>query len=609
MVGCPFHSRVHRGGGGASTSRQIGTATTGAGGDAAGRLATSALTPSPTTRRSVTTSSGGNRSGASDAATRKSSGNSSSSSRNATSVHAVTPAPLAVPPPATHLNASSLAALAALSAPSGGDAAIGADLTSRYTRERRSSVVAIGLSCHTAPVAMRERLAVPEDKWPAAVRQLASYPHIEEAGILSTCNRLELYAVAYSWHRGVREMEAWLAETAGVPLEELRPYLFLLRDRDAVRHLLKVSGGLDSLVLGEGQILAQVKNVARLGENHDAFGRQLTGLFQQAIVAGKRVRTETGIASGAVSVSSAAAELAAIKLPGGGNAEAEGGGGANCFDGVRVLIIGAGKMARLLVKHLVAKGCTSMTVVNRSAGRVEELMRDFPEANIVPALLPDMMRAVSESDVIFTAASSETPILTAADVASMPEASDAAGGVRRFFDIAVPRNVAADVEDVAGAACFNVDDLREVVEANKDARDRAAQDAKQILEDERCNFESWRDSLQTVPTIKKLRSKAESIRVGELDKASAKIGDLSPKQRKVLEEMSRSIVNKLLHGPMQALRTSGTDSSEVNTTLDNMYALERMFDLQKEVSGPAAKAIAAAAAKRKGGSKGGGNGM
>ena len=112
-----------------------------------------------------------------------------------------------------------------------------------------------------------------------------------------------------------------------------------------------------------------------------------------------------------------------------------------------------------------------------------------------------------------------------------------------------------------------------------------------------------------MPTIKKLRSKAESIRAGELDKASAKIGDLSPKQRKVLEEMSRSIVNKLLHGPMQALRTSGTDSSEVNTTLDNMYALERMFDLQKEVSGPAAKAIAAAAAKRKGGSKGGGNGM
>lgn len=275
------------------------------------------------------------------------------------------------------------------------------------------------------------------------------------------------------------------------------------------------------------------------------------------------------------------------------------GAAANVFDGVRVLIVGAGKMARLLVKHLVSKGCTSMTIVNRSSARIEELMADFPEANIVPALLPDMLRVVAESDIVFTAASSEDPIICAADVAGMPAASPAAGGVRRFFDIAVPRNVAADVEGVEQTASFNVDDLREVVEANKGARDRAAQEAKQILEDERRNFEGWRASLETVPTIKKLRSKAESIRVGELDKAVAKIGELSPKQRKVLEEMSRSIVNKLLHGPMQALRTTGTDSTEVNTTLDNMYALERMFDLEKEMSGPAAKAIAAAAAAKR----------
>merc|ERR1719159_2139031 len=143
---------------------------------------------------------------------------------------------------------------------------VGSDIAKRYTRERRSSIISIGLSVHTAPVEMREKLAVPEDRWEDAVRQLTSYPHIEEAGILSTCNRLELYAVAYSWNRGVREIEEWLAQSGGFELDDLRPYLFLLRDRDAVQHLLRVSGGLDSLVLGEGQILAQVKNVARLGE-------------------------------------------------------------------------------------------------------------------------------------------------------------------------------------------------------------------------------------------------------------------------------------------------------------------------------------------------------
>lgn len=453
----------------------------------------------------------------------------------------------------------------------------------RYTRERRSSVIGIGLSIHTAPVSMRERLAVPEEHWKSAIKQLTSYPHIEEAGILSTCNRLELYCVAYSWHRGVREVEDWLAKRGGFELEELRPYLFLLRDRDAVQHLLRVSGGLDSLVLGEGQILAQVKNVARLGENADGFGRQLSNLFQQAIIAGKRVRTETSIASGAVSVSSAAAELAQLKLPG------------NTFEGAKVLIVGAGKMSRLLVKHLLSKGCVNMTIVNRSTERIEELAAEFPEVNITRKLLNDLFECIEKANVIFTAASTDYPIISAEHIVGM----ESEGKVRRFFDIAVPRNVDFDVNSLNSAVLYNVDDLREVVEANKEARSNAADAAKHILEEERSTFESWRDSLETVPTIKKLRSKAESIRAVELEKAMAKIGtDLNSKQRKVLEEMSRSIVNKLLHGPMQSLRTNGNDSVEVNETLDNMYALERMFDLHKELAGPAAKALADAQHKK-----------
>jgi glutamyl-tRNA reductase len=418
-----------------------------------------------------------------------------------------------------------------------------------YASEAKSSIVSIGLSIHTCPVEVREKMAVPEDKWEEAIAELCSYPHVEEAGILSTCNRMEIYVVALSWHRGVREVEEWMSKYSGVPLEELRPHMFLLRDQDATSHLLKVSGGLDSVVMGEGQILAQVKNVFALGENVDGFGRHLSGLFKAAITAGKRVRSETSIASGAVSVSSAAAELVQMKLPGGN------------FDGCRVMIVGAGTMSRLLV---------------------EELMADFPEANIKLALMDDFLAQAEKHDVIFTAASTGV-IITKADLANMAPANASVGGSRRLVDIAVPRNVDADCGDDENTILYNVDDLKELVELNKDKRERAADEARELLTHEQAQFEAWRDSLETVPTIKRLRNKAEIIRAAELEKAILKLGDgLTKKQMKAVEELSRGIVNKLLHGPMQALRSDGTDPSEVSQTLVNMHALETMFDLKDQ---------------------------
>ena len=437
-----------------------------------------------------------------------------------------------------------------------------------YASEAKSSIVSIGLSIHTCPVEVREKMAVPEDKWEDAIKQLTSFPHVEEAGILSTCNRMEIYVVALSWHRGVREVEEWMSQYSGIPLDELREHLFLLRDQDATSHLLKVSGGLDSVVMGEGQILAQVKNVFALGENVEGFGRHLSGLFKAAITAGKRVRSETSIASGAVSVSSAAAELVQMKLP------------SNSFDGCRVMIVGAGTMSRLLVKHLVSKRCTEMTIVNRSAGRVEELAADFPEANIKLALMDEFLPLAAEHDVIFTAASTGV-IISKDDLASMPVASACVDGKRRLVDIAVPRNVDADCGDDANTIAYNVDDLKELVEANKEARERAADEARELLAQEQAGFEAWRDSLETVPTIKRLRGKAETIRATELEKAMGKLGDgLTKKQMKAVEELSRGSVNKLLHGPMQALRSDGTDPAQVSQTLVNMHALEDMFDLK-----------------------------
>lgn len=437
--------------------------------------------------------------------------------------------------------------------------------------EKKSSIVSIGVSVDTCPVEMREKLSVPQDEWPQAIKELCAYPHIEEAAVLSTCNRFEVYVVAVSWHRGVREVEDWLSQSSGVDLEELREHLFLLRDGDATSHVLRVSAGLDSLVLGEGQILSQVKSVFEVGQNADGFGRHLGGLFKAAITAGKRVRSETKIASGAVSVSSAAAELCQMKLPTGD------------YNDARILIVGAGKMSRLLVKHLASKGCKKMRILNRSLPRAEELKNDFPDCDIEIGLMDELIEATENSDVVFVASSSDEPVLAKKDLETLAPASDKVGGMRRLFDISVPRNVDADVNELEGShRVFNVDDLREVVEANKGARARAADEARTLLTEEQANFEAWRDSLETVPTIKRLRGKAEDIRSMELEKALKKMGDLDKKQRKAVEDLSRGIVNKLLHGPMQSMRSDGTDARQVSQTLVNMHALERMFDLSPQ---------------------------
>ncbi|KAL6773985.1 GLTR1 [Auxenochlorella protothecoides x Auxenochlorella symbiontica] len=475
--------------------------------------------------------------------------------------------------PASHLQ-SSQRALQMLKATKG---------LNRYAMEKKSSIIAIGLTIHSAPVELREKLAVPEAEWPRAIAELCSYPHIEEAAVLSTCNRLEIYLVGLSFHRGVREVEDWLSRASGVPLADLRPHLFLLRDRDATGHLLRVSAGLDSLVLGEGQILSQVKQVYKVGQACPGFGRHLNGLFKQAVTAGKRVRTETSISAGAVSVSSAAAELAALKLPAPG------------LPAARVCIVGAGKMSRLLVKHLASKGCGRVTLLNRSLARAEALAAEFPDVEFQLGLMPTLRDAVAAADLVFTASGSEEVLVGRELLEGLPPAP--LDGVRRFVDISVPRNVAGDLTPARDAAeVFNVDHLREVVAANSAGRARAAAEAEELLTGEQAAFEAWRDSLETVPTIKALRSKAEAIRALELEKTLARLGEgMTNKQKKAVEDLTKSIVNKLLHGPMTALRCDGADPGAVSQTLANMEALERMFDLAASTQ----EAILAAAAARK----------
>lgn len=429
----------------------------------------------------------------------------------------------------------------------------------------------IGLSIHTSPVEMREKLAIPEAEWSRAIDELCNLNHIEEAAILSTCNRMEIYVVALSQHRGVREVTEWMSKKSGVPVPEICKHRFLLYNKDATQHLFEVSAGLDSLVLGEGQILSQVKQVVKVGQGVAGFGRNISGLFKHAITVGKRVRTETNIAAGAVSVSSAAVELALMKLPESSHATA------------RMLVVGAGKMGKLVIKHLVAKGCTNLTVVNRSEAKVAAIQQEMPkdvEVRVTFKPLEELLPSASESDVIFTSTSSETPLFLKHHVLGLTPKKP-----RMFVDISVPRNVADCVRQLDATRVFNVDDLKEVVAANKEDRLRKAADAQAIIEEESRQFEAWRDSLETVPTIKKLRAYAERIRAGEVDKCLSKMGeDVTKKARKAVDDLSRGIVNKILHGPMQHLRCDGSDCRTLSETLENMHALNRMFDLDVGVS-------------------------
>jgi glutamyl-tRNA reductase len=423
------------------------------------------------------------------------------------------------------------------------------------------NILVVGLSHKTAAVEIREKLSIQEAKIEEAIEQLRSYPHIEEVAILSTCNRLEIYAVASETEQGVRAITQFLAERGQIPLNNLRRHLFTLLHEDALRHVLRVAAGLESLVLGEGQILAQIKNTHKLAQKYNGLGRLLDRLFKQAISAGKRVRTETNIGTGAVSISSAAVELACIKV--------------EDIASKSICIIGAGKMSRLLVQHLVAKGAKKIAIVNRSHTRAQELASQFADAGLELFTLTEMMVTIASSDLIFTSTGATEPILNRSklEAAIVPQQS------LMLFDISVPRNVHADVNEMDNIHAYNVDDLKAVVAANQESRRQMAQEAEVLLEEELEAFIVWWRSLETVPTISCLRSKMEDIRSQELEKALSRLGsEFADKHQEVIEALTRGIVNKILHEPMVQLRAE----QDIEARRRCLQSLQMLFNLETE---------------------------
>ncbi|MBD1851483.1 glutamyl-tRNA reductase [Leptolyngbya sp. FACHB-711] len=428
------------------------------------------------------------------------------------------------------------------------------------------NIVVVGLSHRTAPVEVREKLSIPTPQMEAAIAHLRSFPHIEEATILSTCNRLEVYVVTSETEQGVREVMQFLSEHGKIPVSQLRPYLFILLHDDAVMHLMRVSAGLDSLVLGEGQILAQVKHTQKTGQQYNGIGRILNRLFNQAITAGKRVRTETSIGTGAVSISSAAVELAQIKV--------------QHLPTCRVAVLGAGKMSRLVVQHLLSKGATQISIVNRSLDSAKELAQQFKEASIRLHLLDEMMQVLANSDLVFTATAATEPLI---DRAKLEATLDPLRGLK-LFDISVPRNVDADVNDLAHVQVFNVDDLKAVVAQNQESRRQMALEAENILDEEVAAFDLWWRSLETVATISELRDKVEAIRAQELEKALSRLGsEFAEKHQEVIEALTRGIVNKILHDPMVQLRAQ----QDIDARRRAMQTLRSLFNLEEPASNKA----------------------
>jgi glutamyl-tRNA reductase len=394
-----------------------------------------------------------------------------------------------------------------------------------------------GMTHRTAPVEVREALALEEDKLREVLAALGTAGPAAELMILSTCNRVEVYGVADAPGEARAAAFRALGAHRGVTLAAVEVHVVTATQEEAVRHAFRVAASLDSLVVGEPQILGQVKDAFALAQACRTVGPVLSALMSQAFSVANRVRTETEVGRLAVSVSSTAVELAR-KIFG-------------SLEGKGVLLLGAGEMAEHAARLLMEAGAAPLYVANRTAARARDLAEALAGTAVAMSDVPAVMARV---DVVIAATAAPEPVVRVADA----RAATHARGARPLFliDLGVPRNVDAAVNDLDGVFCYDVDDLQQVVEANLRERQREAQRAEFLVEREVTKFLARLRDVEVVPTIVSLRERLEAIRRGELDKALARLPGASEDTRQVLEALSQSIVNKVLHTPIEKLRDS-----------------------------------------------------
>jgi glutamyl-tRNA reductase len=419
------------------------------------------------------------------------------------------------------------------------------------------TIIVVGLSHKTAPVEVREMVAIPPSRMRDALHRLCAYHGIKEAIVLSTCNRVEVYAVVGEVETGFAQVQSFLADTHfSLSAEQLTPHLYWYEADRAILHLFRVAASLDSMIVGEPQILGQVKEAFEVALGHRASGVILNKLARKAITVAKRVRTETKIANTAVSVSSAAVELARKIF-------------FNLGDKT-VLLVGAGEMAKLAARHLISHGVQRVRITTRDPRNALDLAKRF---NGVPVPFDDFRSELAEADIVLCSTGAPHYLIRAEDVQR---------AVRQrmnrpifLIDISVPRNIDPAVKDVDNAFLFDIDDLETRVGENRDERMREAAKAEHMVETEVQGVVQWLKSLEVTPTIVALRQRAEEIKRLELDRALGRLANLSEQDRAVVESLAAAVVNKLLHNPLVTLKSEATSGAG----LQYIEAARRLFNL------------------------------
>ena len=399
-----------------------------------------------------------------------------------------------------------------------------------------------GLSHRNAPVELREQLAVDEDKLRELLRDVAASGVVREAIILSTCNRVEVYAVAEVPGEARAATFRQLCRHRGVETAAVEAALYTYAEGDAVRHAFRVASSLDSMVIGEPQILGQVKDAFALAQSCEAVGPALHSLFTQAFAVAKKVRTETDIARHAVSVSFAAVELAKKIFAG--------------LEGKAVLLVGAGKMSELAARHLVEQGVFPVYVTNRTWARAQEMARALSGTAVPFDELPTALGAV---DIVITSTGAPEPVVRRDMVQRVMHGRR--GRPLFFIDIAVPRDVEGTVDTLDDVYYYDIDDLKQVVDANLRERVREAHRAETLIDREVAKFLAKQGDVEVIPTIVSLRERLEAIRTGEVKRTLSRLPNATPETREAIEALSSAIVNKILHAPITKLRESSRAGS------------------------------------------------
>lgn len=406
----------------------------------------------------------------------------------------------------------------------------------------------VGVNHKTAPIELRERIAISREDLPEATRALAAIPGVAECMIVSTCNRVEILA---SIDGEGTDLTGFLHRHFGLELALLAPHIYRLDDQDAVHHLFRVAASLDSMVIGEPQILGQVKEAFAIAKASGTVGSQLEHLLQSTFAAARRVRAETEIGATSVSIASVAVELAKQIF--------------GSLHGRTVFLVGAGKMSELAARHLAQQGGGSILVTNRTAERARQLAEPF-KGRVIP--FEQLYDAASEADIIISSTGAPHPIFRR-------EHAQAFLHRRRnrpifFIDIAVPRDVHPAVNQLEGVFVYNIDDLQQIAAAHIAERGREAGSAETLIAIEVERFHQRRRTVNVAPAIVSLQQQAEEIRRAEISRMQAKLGPLTPEQIAALDALTRGLVNKFLHPPMQALKQAArdNDSSRVEALCD-----------------------------------------